>query len=30
MEIYNEDLYDATIGNMDPKEVESILIEMGM
>lgn len=30
MEIYNEDLYDATIGNMDPKEVESILIELGM
>lgn len=30
MEIYNEEYYDATIGSMDPMEVESILIEMGM
>ncbi len=30
MEIYSQDYYDANVGNMDPAEVESILLELGV
>ena len=30
MEIYNEDYYDASVGNLDPAEIQGLLIDLGM